>query len=290
MTDSSRSGPWWELHFSCSDPDDFAAATLALGAGGAVLTDDHHVTCYLQGEQEHLEDFCRRAAQLGGVFISSAPVESRNWTEDCPELWEPLRILQLDIIPVESEEQTRAATPRPEPFIKILPGMGFGTGHHASTANVLELLQSDALRRNPPRRVLDVGTGSGILAIAARKLFGAAVSAIDNDPLALENAATNARLNDCDSKIDISGTPAAQVDGTFDLILANIYAEVLQSLRPDFERLLAANGRLIVSGIMLPLASELQQNFERHAWTIESRLERSGWVGLVLQRASATRS
>lgn len=282
--------PWWELHFSCSDPDDFAAALISAGAAGAHLTGPHHVTCYLQADSAAKAAFCLEASHLGASLLAESPVEEKNWTEDCPELWEPLRVGEIDIIPVQSADSAPDCSSSARHVIRIIPGTGFGTGHHPSTAMIIELMQASHFTAQRPRSVLDVGTGSGILAVAASKLFEAAVTATDIDPLALSNAVDNARLNECTDTIQFSDTRAAALSGKFDLILANIYAEVLQSLRPDFERLLAPHGTLIVSGIMLPLATNVQQDFERAAWRIEKRLERSGWVSLELRRSSATKS
>ncbi|MBN8549513.1 MAG: 50S ribosomal protein L11 methyltransferase [Deltaproteobacteria bacterium] len=277
--------PWWELVFSCSDADDFAASALGFGASGAHLSDEHHVTCYLQAEEAAKDLFCAKAQQNGGQFISAKLVEEKNWNATCPDLWERLQIGTLEIVPVATENEAGQPTQDSHRQLRIVPGTGFGTGHHPTTSMIIELLQAAQVVAEPPKKVLDVGTGSGILAIAAWKLFGVPVEAVDIDPLALENAATNATLNHCSTALSFSTTPASALTGRFNLILANIYAEVLQSLRPDFQRLLAADGTLIVSGIMLPLASQLQQDFEMNAWKTLHRLERLGWVSFVFKRA-----
>jgi ribosomal protein L11 methyltransferase len=187
---------------------------------------------------------------------------------------------KLTIVPCDDDAAPDASPTR----LQIVPGTGFGTGHHATTFLILELLQQPLFTQPPPQSVLDVGTGSGILALAARKLFQARVTGIDIDDLALDNARTNARLNAC-GDLALSATPIEATTGSFNLIVANIYAEVLQTLSPDFARLLSPGGALIVSGIMHSLADPLLVHFERNGWTLKERREREGWVAIVFARA-----
>jgi ribosomal protein L11 methyltransferase len=130
-------------------------------------------------------------------------------------------------------------------LVVIEPSMGFGTGHHATTRLCLELLQTLDLRG---RRVIDVGTGSGVLAIAAVKLGAADVVALDHDPDALVNARENATANG--ASIDIREADLAALRlAPGDVVLANLTGAVLQRFTSDLRALVAPTGRLIVSGI-----------------------------------------
>jgi ribosomal protein L11 methyltransferase len=129
-------------------------------------------------------------------------------------------------------------------LIVIEPSMGFGTGHHATTRLCLELLQQLDVSG---RRVIDAGTGSGVLAIAAVKLGAAAVVAVDHDPDALENARANALANS--AAIDIREADLATLHlPPADLVLANLTGVVLQRFAPALRALVPPGGRLIVSG------------------------------------------
>jgi len=147
-----------------------------------------------------------------------------------------------------------------EVVIDLDPGMAFGTGTHASTRLVLEQLQVLADAGNQPARILDVGCGSGILAIAAVKRWpGATCIAVDNDPIAVQATMENAQTNKVADLIDASTTPLSQMTETFPLVLANIQAHVLREL----EALLVARcgGTLILSGLLTPQAAPLADEF-----------------------------
>lgn len=133
-------------------------------------------------------------------------------------------------------------------LVVIEPSMGFGTGHHATTRLCLELLQELDV---PGRRVIDVGTGSGVLAIAAWKLGAASVVALDHDPDALENARANVARNG--ASIDLREADLAALWlAPADIVLANLTGAVLQCYAPDLCARVAPGGRLIVSGIGPP--------------------------------------
>ncbi len=150
--------------------------------------------------------------------------------------------------------------PPGEVVIDLDPGMAFGTGTHASTRLVLEQLQVLADAGNQPARILDVGCGSGILAIAAVKRWpGATCIAVDNDPIAVQATMENAQTNKVADRIDASTNPLTEMTETFPLVLANIQAHVLRELKA----LLVARcgGALILSGLLTPQAAPLADEF-----------------------------
>lgn len=144
--------------------------------------------------------------------------------------------------------------------IDLDPGMAFGTGTHASTRLVLEHLQVMADAGAMPARILDVGCGSGILAIAAVKRWPAATCvAIDNDPIAVQATAKNALANKVADRIDAMPTPVGELREVFPLVLANIQAHVLRALK---DALIArCGGTLILSGLLTPQAQPLADEF-----------------------------
>jgi len=154
--------------------------------------------------------------------------------------------------------------------------MAFGTGDHPTTELCLEALD-DFLCRHPQSSVLDVGTGSGVLAIAASKLGATRVLAVDNDPLCVSAARENCRDNGAD-RVRVSGLSLDHLPGQFDLGLANIAANALVELAPLLRRKVAE--RLVISGLLLPQRSEVEAAYRRHRFTILDVRRRGEWLRL----------
>ncbi len=166
--------------------------------------------------------------------------------------------------------------------IVINPGQAFGTGHHATTRGVLRVLEALFARRRF-RSVLDVGTGSGILAIAMKLLGADRVLAVDNDEIAIANARENAIFNRLGRQIGFSSDALVSIRRRFDLIAANIITATLIDLAPLLQRRLAARGFLVLSGI---LKSEVDRVLDHYVPKVRlaSMRDDRGWVTLVLQR------
>jgi len=166
--------------------------------------------------------------------------------------------------------------------LRLTDSHAFGTGHHPTTALCIEALE-EILSVDPVVSVLDVGTGSGILALAALTMGVPHAFGVDLEHEALQAAAENARLNDLSKRLRlVHGGPEA-VKGQFPLIVANILAAPLIEMAPLLLRRLRSSGRLILSGIRSSLESEVTQAY-RHAGIrhIDSKT-RAGWTMLVAQ-------
>ena len=201
--------------------------------------------------------------QANGAVIDPARVRTATampeaeWRDAWKRYFKVSRLTRQIVVVPSWEPYTPAADDVP---ILLDPGMAFGTGTHASTQLVLEELQalSDAGLR--PARVLDMGCGSGILAIAAAKLWPACtVVAIDNDPIAVKATAENAATNGVGDRI----APALPhgLTEAFPLVLANIQAHVLRALRAELLAATAPGGVLILSGLLLPQTAPLAAEF-----------------------------
>ncbi|NLA74251.1 MAG: 50S ribosomal protein L11 methyltransferase, partial [Deltaproteobacteria bacterium] len=132
--------------------------------------------------------------------------------------------------------------------IRIDPGPAFGTGKHETTRMCLKAIEDSMPNR--PWNMLDVGTGSGILSVFGAMLGAYEITAIDNDPVAVEWAQRNIALNDLPVKIDLSITPLDRIDKRYDLIAANLVMNTILELNPLFSDRLAAHGVLILSGLL----------------------------------------
>jgi len=162
--------------------------------------------------------------------------------------------------------------------IAIEPGMAFGTGHHETTRMALKAL-SEAVA--PGMRVLDLGTGSGVLAIAAAKL-GARVLALDIDPEAVRAAKENAAKNE--AEVEVKKGSLAAAPGPFDLIVANLYAELHQAFAPAYAERLAPGGRLLVTGILKDRAEATKKALKDAGLELLDEAQEGEWVLLDLRK------
>jgi ribosomal protein L11 methyltransferase len=166
--------------------------------------------------------------------------------------------------------------------IVIRPGQAFGTGHHASTYSVLNLVEQ-LFESEHFARVLDVGTGSGILAIAMRKLGAAHVTAIDLDSIALDNARENMELNRVAGAIRCSVAPLNLIRGRFDLITANILSSILIEMAPLLKARLRPGGYLILAGILAREAKKVAAAYVPELRRVRTRAD-GAWRALLFQR------
>jgi ribosomal protein L11 methyltransferase len=170
--------------------------------------------------------------------------------------------------------------------IVVQPAQAFGTGHHPTTAGALRALET-IVAAHAPRSILDAGTGSGILAIAAALIGKRSgdIVAIDIDPTALENARANARLNGVEKSIRFSSVPLTSIHRHFDLNTANILSGTLIELAPHLRKLVAPGGRLVLGGFLADEADEVLSHY-RSPLRCLSRKTHRGWTTLVMARAA----
>ena len=166
--------------------------------------------------------------------------------------------------------------------VSIEPSMAFGTGTHETTRHCLEFLESLMSTRGAGASFLDVGCGSGILALAASKLGARAVTAIDNDPVALDNAKKNAALNHVGGVRFLECIPTNEL---FDLASANIISGTLIALKGPLKASVHEGGHLILSGILNDQAKEVMSAYEGGYRRIDVKSDEP-WVTILLQRSS----
>ncbi len=177
--------------------------------------------------------------------------------------------------------------------IEIDAGRAFGTGHHGTTSGCLEMIER-VFRRRRFHAVLDLGTGSAVLAIAVARLARVPVLATDIDPVAIDVARDNVRKNRCASLVTLRTAAGFHADvfsraGPFDLIIANILARPLMAMAPDISRHLARGGEVILSGILARQRRRVLAAFVAHGLCHRHTVWREGWVTLHLGSAQQKR-
>jgi len=204
-----------------------------------------------------------------------------DWAHDWQQHFPPLQVGSRLLIRPSWEEQADAAA---DVVLTLDPGRAFGTGTHATTGLCLEVIArlADALR--PPGRVLDVGAGSGILAMAAAALGAREVVACEIDVEACEVAAENIAANGLQNLITTTTTPLEKLSGSFDLILANILAGENIRLAPHFLARLAPGGHLALSGILVEQEPAVTEVFNRLPLTLITTTRRDEWSCLLYRR------
>lgn len=211
-------------------------------------------------------------------------VTSEDWSTSWKVNFKPLRVgRRLLIVPSWEEPQ-----PQPDDIVlRLDPGMAFGTGGHETTRLCLELLEQimDGMPTLLSPAVLDLGTGSGILAMAAVQLGAGRVCAVDIDPLAVEVAQENLAINGLADQVECSTTPLESLEGCFDIILANILAEELIRLAPYLTERLAPGGSLVLSGILAEKEPLVRSGFSSQPLEyLDTRLE-GEWVAIHYRKA-----
>jgi ribosomal protein L11 methyltransferase len=173
--------------------------------------------------------------------------------------------------------------------IEIEAALAFGTGHHGTTRGCL-LLLGEVLKAFRPRRVLDLGTGNGVLAIAAAKALHEKVTASDIDALSVKVAAENARQNGVRHLVEFAvgsgfSTPRLRQRQPFDLVLANILANPLRQMATPMARHLADGGRVILSGLLSAQATSVIAAYRARGLILDRQIRIDGWSSLLLRKA-----
>ena len=206
---------------------------------------------------------------LAGIDVDVEFLADRDWSETWRDGIEPLRFGRLLVMPRSSTFQ-----PRPDDaVVRLDPGLAFGTGTHATTALCLERLARASL---DGKRVLDVGSGSGILAIAAARL-GATAVAVDHDPQARRATLGNSRGNGVEI---VTACRLDAVDPPFDVVLANLVAGTIRELADALAARLAPGGELVLSGILAGQVEWVMDAFSKIGFRFDVPTFRDGWAML----------
>jgi len=241
---------------------------------------DDRLEARLQSARDRIRLLPETGVDIGTGEITIKPVEDADWASAWRSYFKPVEVGNIFVKPSWEDLET---TPG-QVVVEINPGMAFGTGNHPTTQLCLLALQKFI---HGGERVLDVGTGSGVLSIAAAKLGAAQVTATEADPVAAEAARENVHGNGVDANVCIveSQSPASAT-GEFDLVLANITADAIIGLAAELAHALAPGGFLVASGITGERAQEVGRFLARAGLEIVDKTDDDGWVALALRRVS----
>jgi ribosomal protein L11 methyltransferase len=218
------------------------------------------------------------ARALPGAEISPAPVPEVDWVARFREAFRPFRVGRFEVVP-----PWEAATPSADRLI-VDPGRAFGTGTHETTKLCLGALEALAARR-PLGRTLDLGAGTALLGIAARRLGATVVVASDIDPEATVASRHHAALNGEPLQVVQADGASGFRAGGFDLVLANLMALLLVDRAPSIQSLVAPRGALVLSGLLLDDVPPVRAAFAASGVPHEHRL--GEWAALVFENVGA---
>jgi ribosomal protein L11 methyltransferase len=206
-----------------------------------------------------------------------------QWGEVWKRFFKPLRITKNIIVKPSWERYS--ATGR-ETVIEIDPGMAFGTGQHPSTSMCLEAMEEILLKDRTFQkwRVLDVGTGTGILGISAAKLGASSVMCVDIDDQAVEIAHKNVAVNHVGDRVVIVNSDVAKIKGTFELIVANLTAETLIKIKSHLVKMMEKGGYLVISGIFEKNRQDVEKAFTRDDLISHKVIADKEWVCYVYKK------
>ncbi len=264
-----QASPKW---LAANEPrlESIAPGDLAIIARPGVVRSLVQVICHHRG----------KAAQLLREFGGVAQPLPRKWWKiaHTHQAHPPIRVGRRLAVVSEPAAARRSSDKNQ----LIIPAAGaFGTGEHATTAMSLRLLEEETRKLPPGWRLLDAGTGTGILALAARRLGASEVLGLDNDPRAVAHARQNARLNRV-SRAKFFAADILQWKPTtrYHIITANLFSELLIAALPTFHRALQPAGRLIVSGILREQAGAVTRALNAAGFRLETKRRRGKWVAL----------
>ena len=244
------------------------------------------VSVYLAGNG-HADTVNQIRARLDELKIEATievnGVNEEDWANSWKEFYKPLKIGErIVIVPAWEKYDAKEG----ELIVKMDPGMAFGTGNHETTRLVIGLLEKYV---KGGERVVDVGCGSGILAICASKLGAGMCRAYDIDPVAVKVARDNIMESGLDNiTCDVSDLLRGvdKTDGGYDIVCANIVADIIIRMTPDIAAYMNEGAVILASGIIVERSEDVIECFEKHGFSIAEKVVENGWCALAVKKAA----
>ncbi len=295
---------WFSVDISIDNDflkDILIASLFEMGATGVEdLDDSFFYTEDEVNEQKGLRAFFEESKDLGFIKKEIARVlrdleinleekdliinyiAKENWREKWKESYRPIEAGDFMVIPIWEKEKILSENKFSDKIkIYIEPQMAFGTGTHETTQMMLEILTTTELE---DKMIMDAGTGSGILAIAAAKKGAAKIFGYDIEQESIENSTLNSKYNDQEISFQLVDEKTYQKENFYDLVLANINTNVLVSLMKDFVKVLKNEGILVLSGILIEEKQKIIQALDNSAkYKIVAYHEKNEWCSFKLR-------
>ena len=255
---------------------------IELGFQGFQETDTHLISYIDKTDwnEDKYETLKAELKRLLNIISSNAEIVIRevpdeNWNAQWEQTIQPIEIGEKLVIKPSWSEYDNAGG---RIIIRIDPKMSFGTGYHETTRLTLCLLEKYLKQGDA---VLDVGTGTGVLAIAAVKLGAMSAAGIDIDEWSIDNAGENIKNNGVSDSVTISDTPLEQLQGPFSLITANLTLNTNSEMLGNFYTLLQNNGKVLLSGLLVNDREAIRARLLEERFTIIEELQENEWIAIA---------
>lgn len=270
-----RSGTW----DYCDIPEETDVEVVTVKA---YLLVDEQLEEKMRIFEERVNELVNHNLDKGQGNIKYQEINEEDWASSWKDYFHPIRVGEHVVIKPSWEAYEQLAG---DLVIELDPGMAFGTGTHHTTAMCIRSLE-EVIR--PGSTVFDIGTGSGVLAIAAAKLGAESVQAVDLDQVAVRVAKENVVINEVERVVNVAaGDLLTGIHGQADVIIANIIADVIIKLVPDIPERLKDNGVLIASGIIVERLSDVTAAILNNNLTIDKVIEEGGWVAILVRKGGS---
>ncbi|MGZ9818735.1 50S ribosomal protein L11 methyltransferase [Peribacillus simplex] len=217
---------------------------------------------------------------LGKNVVSISEVNEEEWATAWKKYYNPVKISERFTIVPTWEDYTPVSSD--ELIIELDPGMAFGTGTHPTTVMCIQALERTV---RPGDLVVDVGTGSGVLSIAAALLDAKRIQSLDLDEVAVQSAIQNVELNNVQDKVTVSqGNLLDGVNEQVDIVVANILAEVIMRFTDDVAKVVKPGGYFIASGIIQTKKQDVKDAIIASGFTVEETILMEDWVAIIAKR------
>ncbi len=271
----------WGIHYGevyQLSPDDYPEDGVRIKAYFPV---NNELVKTIEQIKELINGLVVHEIDLGSNKVQLAEVNEEDWATAWKTYYKPVKVSPSITITPTWEDYKRKEG---ELVIELDPGMAFGTGTHPTTVLCIQALDSTI---TGGERVIDVGTGSGVLSIAAAKLGAKEILALDLDEVAVQSASQNVRLNHMEERVTVKQNHLlVGIEGEYDLIVANILAEIIVQFIQDAATVLKRDGLFITSGIIKKKEQEVKTALTAGGFMIEEVKQMEDWVAIIARKQS----